>query len=125
MSKTYQQRDDAPEWTAKRAYERVRVAVIRMQAKENPTDCMAVVTDQQLRMSLCANGSMPAKLFDRSLKMLHEDGEIAYGGTFVSYPQDAQMAREAIEYVAAADEPDRQFIGRMNSLLSGGAFDRE
>jgi len=45
------------------------------------------------------------------------NGEIVRGETYLSYPNDECMGREAIEYVAAKDEPDRQFIGRMNQLL--------
>jgi len=88
-----------------------------MQAGENPTDCILVCKESQLRMSHCANGSIPVRLFDQALSMLQENGEIVRGETYLSYPNNAQMGREAIEYVAAKDDPDRQFIGRMNQLL--------
>ena len=119
-----EQSDDTTGWTPESTYKFLRRAVIDMQVKENPTDCMLVCTERQLRVSLCANGSIPVRLFDQALEMLQQNGEIVRGETYLSYPRNAQMAREAIEYVAATDDPDRQFIGRMNALLSGGAFEK-
>lgn len=114
----HNQNDD--EWTPERVYKRVKRAIIAMQAGENPTDTMLVCRVRDVRLSLCANGSIPTDLFDQAVKMLVENNDIAAGDEYACHPADAQMAREAIEYVAEQEPTDKKFIGNMNQLLSNG-----
>ena len=110
-------------WDAERAYKRLKKAIIEMQAKENPTDCFAICTQYQLRVSLCANGQFPIELFKQALQQLHTHDEIAYGNRYVSYPADRHMATDAIEWVSEQEEVDKAFIGRMNKLIQGGELE--
>ena len=118
--------DDGETWDAERTYKYLRRRIIGMQAQEIPSDCMAVVYEGQLRLSLVGHGPLEADRYETALEMLFRNEEAVYGDRFVSYPADPGMARDAIEYAAEDDHKDgvdRAFIGRMNQLLASGALD--
>lgn len=112
----------AETWDPERAYKRLKKAIIRMQAKENPNS-MDVCEHKQVRMSLCANGTCPVDLFEQAFEQLFTHNEIAYGEVYACYPNNRDMATRAIEFVADQEKVDSAFIGRMNQLVSSGVLD--
>lgn len=113
----------AETWDAERAYKRVRKAVVRMQAAENPPGCHALCKKRIVRMAICANGTCPADLFEQAITQLETHDEIAVGETFLSYPCDRGMADDAIEHVVSEDDPDTDFVGSANQLIASGELE--
>jgi len=103
-------------WDAERAYERLKSAIVELQAKENPTNCFALCTKKQLRVSLCANGSMPSDLFEQALEQLEAHEGVVVGSHYLSYPADLQMLNDAREFVTSQETIDKQFIASSNRV---------
>jgi len=115
--------DDGGMWDPESAYKRVRDCVLALQPTANPSDCILLVREQRVRLSLCGNGELPVDLYEQALDQLETHDELAVGDRYLSYPNNARLAREAIEYVVDEDDPDTQFVGSMNRLLDSGELE--
>ena len=110
-------------WDAERAYNKLKRFILRTQAKENPTSCMVLTTQEHARMSLCANGSMPVELFEQALEQLEKHEGVVVGDIFLSYPPNLKSLNTAREFVIDYEKLDKQFIASSNKVQQSGVFE--
>lgn len=111
------------EWTPERAFKRVKKYINQTQAKENPVNCMVLTTQYNARVNLCANGTMPVRLFEQALEQLEKHEGVVYGSRYLSYPPDLQSLNEARDFVINQDDVDKQFIASSNRVQQSGVFE--
>jgi len=108
--------DDADEgYPSKIAYERVR-EFVAYRTVAHPEQ--RAVREDELRCSLCANGSIPLSAVRTALRALAEQGVIVRADGWLSIDTtDRVWMRQVIEWCAGRDDPPQDFIGACNRRL--------